>query len=189
MPSGSGGSIAGAPGVPPTTGDPAGESPPGEASTPDSLTGVVGTFGAEPLVHTVLLLGDGSSIPLGTAGGELDPASDPDGPLPELARLTGARVRVTGEADAFAAAPARGFAVIGYELLEVEGERPFTGRLVRGGAAAGAGDRLESAGAPSRIVVGMPPGAPSSGSRIWIVGTVREDTVFVQSFGVLRSGG
>ena len=160
-----------------------------EAAAPDTLSGVVGTFGAEPLVHTVLLLDDGRSIPLGTAGGDLRPDADPDGPLPELARLTGARVLVTGEADAFAAAPAPGFAVVGYELLEVEGARPFTGRLVRGGTATGAPDRLEAPGATTRFVVGMPQGTPSSGSRIWIVGSVRGDSIFLQSFGMLRAGG
>ncbi len=155
-------------------------------SGPDTLTGVVGTFGAEPLVHYVLLLDDGRSIPLGTGGGDLRPDADTDGPLPELARLTGARVRVMGEADAFAAVPARGFAVADYELLEVEGQRPMTGRLVRGEPEAGTPDRLEADGAPGRVVVGMPSGSPETGSRVWILGTVRGDSLFVQSFGVLR---
>jgi hypothetical protein len=158
------------------------------AAGPDTLTGIVGTFGAEPLVHYVLQLADGRSIPLGTAGGDLRPQPDADGPLPELARLTGARVRVTGEADAFAAAPARGFAVAAYELLEVEGERPLTGRLVRGDAEAGTPDRLETDGAADRVVVGIPSGSPVTGSRVWILGTVRGDSLFVQSFGVLRPG-
>jgi hypothetical protein len=185
---GSGGGARGSPGGPPGAGggEPGGATPPGEAGAPDTLTGVVGTFGAEPLVHTVLLLDDGRSIPLGTAGGDLRPDADPAGPLPELARLTGARVLVTGEADAFAAAPSPGFAVAGYALLEVEGERPLTGRLVRGEPGSGAGDRLEATGDPSRMVVGLPPGTPASGSRIWIVGSVRGDSIFVQSFGVLR---
>jgi len=153
---------------------------------PDTLTGVVGTFGAEPLVHYVLQVDDGRSIPLGTGEGDLRPDADADGPLSELARLTGARVRVTGEADAFAAVPARGFAVADYELLEVEGQRPMTGRLVRGDPEAGTPDRLEADGAPGRVVVGMPSGSPVTGSRVWILGTVRGDSLFVQSFGVLR---
>jgi hypothetical protein len=158
------------------------------AAGPDTLTGTVGTFGAEPLVHYVLELDDGRSIPLGTSGGDLRPDADADGPLPELARLTGARVRVTGTADAFAAAPARGFAVAAYELLEVEGERPVTGRLVRGDAERGTPDRLEVDGGLGRVVVGMPSGSPVTGSRVWILGTARGDSLLVQSFGVLRPG-
>ena len=179
-------------GADPSRTDPSGVAPaspgPAMAAGPDTLTGVVGTFGAEPLVHYVLQLDDGRSIPLGTGGGDLRPDADADGPLPELARLTGARVRVTGEADAFAAAPARGFAVAAYELLEVEGQRPVTGRLVRGEPEAGTPDRLEADGTPGRVVVGMPSGSPVTGSRVWILGTVRGDSLFVQSFGVLRPG-
>ncbi|CAN5688773.1 hypothetical protein BH23GEM11_BH23GEM11_14430 [soil metagenome] len=160
---------------------------PARASTgPDTLTGVVATRGTEPLLQFILQLADGRVVPLGDSEGTTRPEAIPDHPLAELARLAEATVRVTGEADAFPAAPARGFAVRGYELLEVEGARPFTGRLVRGARAAGTPDRLETDGAGQRVLVGMPAGTPGTGARVWVLGEVRGDSLLVQSFGVLR---
>ncbi|TVP46575.1 MAG: hypothetical protein EA350_06865 [Gemmatimonadales bacterium] len=183
-------------GVDDTVGAPAGAVPgaPGPAPRrasvgPDTLTGVVATMGAQPLVQFVLQLEDGRTIPLGNAEGTTRPEAIPDHPLAEIARLSGATVRVTGRAEAFAAAPDRGFAVEGYELLDIDGSRPVTGRLVRGDPGAGTPDRLESEGARPRVLVGMPAGTPASGSRVWVVGEVRGDSLLVESFGVLRPAG
>lgn len=143
------------------------------------------SFGAEPAVD-IVLEGEGGAV---TLGGPL---------LEELARLVAATLEVEGRADAFPAALGPGFHVARYRILAVDGERPVVGRVEGnppGGPAPGALPRLDVEEGGRVHLLGLPlapagegagAGAPRIGSRVWILGDLRGDTLAVRAYGVIR---
>lgn len=105
------------------------------------------------------------------------------GPLfAELRRLVGARVRITGRPGRNpAAAPDRAVEVTGYDILAVDGERPFVGVVVRRDA------RLWLAGQDTLELLGAPPDlAARVGAKVFITGTARGGQLVLRSYGVIR---
>lgn len=105
------------------------------------------------------------------------------GPLSgELRRLVGARVRVTGwPLTNPAAAPERAVEVAAYEILAVDGERPYVGIVVR------RDDRLWLAGVDTLELLGAPPDlAAHIGAKVFVNGTVRSGQLVLRSYGVIR---
>lgn len=100
---------------------------------------------------------------------------------PELRRLSGARVRVEGRPAVDV--PGEGIEVHRYEIVEIDGRRPFVGDL---GSADGAAWLLLPDEADPVRLVGLPADAVASGSRIWVIGERRPDAIAVASYGVLR---
>lgn len=135
-------------------------------------TGRVASIGTEGMRQVVLSLDDNSLVHL---AGAL---------LPELDRLAGARLRVQGTATT--AAPAPGVDVRRYEILEVNGQRPWVGRLTQtgDGFALMDGDSLVA-----RLDQPPPDLVRQVGARVWVTGTETGQGVRVQSFGVIRPAG
>jgi len=101
------------------------------------------------------------------------------GPLEaELRRLNGATVTVAG---GLAASPPNAFSVSRYEIVSVDGARPFVGTLFsRAGELWLAGpDTLRLASVPSAL-------QSKSGTKVWIVGRRSGNELTVQSYGILR---
>lgn len=105
------------------------------------------------------------------------------GPLAgELGRLVGARVSVTGwPARNPAAVPERAVEVAAYEILAVDGERPYVGILV------GRDNRLWLAGQDTLEVVGAPPDLSARiGAKVFVTGVIRGGQLELRSYGVIR---
>src|SRR3972149_970719 len=96
------------------------------------------------------------------------------GPLAgELGRLVGARVSVTGwPARNPAAVPERAVEGAAYEILAVDGERPYVGIL---------------AGQDTLEVVGAPPDLSARiGAKVFVTGVMRGGQLELRSYGVIR---
>jgi hypothetical protein len=93
---------------------------------------------------------------------------------PELRSLAGATVRARGPESG---AARRTIRVDSYEIVEINGERPFVGVVLTGGRLAVGPDTLTLAGAPA----GM-----ESGTRVWITGDREGGRLRVSSWGVIR---
>lgn len=109
-----------------------------------------------------------------------------NGPMAgELANLQGATVRVTGQlGPAPVPPPSKGISVRDYTILSVGGEKPHVGVLaMRNGAwwLTGA-ETLQLTGIPADF-------AMHAGDKVFVVGDVRDGTLSVRSYGVLRRGG
>jgi hypothetical protein len=139
------------------------------ADTPLSYAGqvvVTGTAGAE---LTTLAIEGGRSV------GVVGPLA------PEVRSLAGARVRVTGvPGEGF---PGEAVEVSAYEVLEVNGERPYVGVLA---GSAGALTLEQTSG--ERVALGAAPGglAQNVGALLWLTGRLESGRLQVQSFGVIR---
>lgn len=161
-------------GTPPGGGSASGESSgAGAASRSQDVTGRVAVVGAEPMTMVVVQTEEGAQVEL-------------VGPLaPDLRRLQGARVRVRGRAGTGMLPRGRAVEVTGYEVLDIEGERPHVGTLIRldGSLAlkSGAGE-LRIEGAPADL-------GQHVGARIWIVGRASGGGLRLQSYGIIRPAG
>lgn len=100
----------------------------------------------------------------------------------ELRRLVGARVRISGRAQPNpAAAPERAVDVAGYEIVAVDGERPFVGIVLR------RDDRLWLAGHDTLELVGAPPDlAARIGAKVFVNGSMQGGQLLLRSYGVIR---
>lgn len=134
-------------------------------AAPDTVTGSVRQVGNSPFVRTVVE-GDDTV----TVTGDLEP---------EIRRLSGARVQVTGTLDS-GDGPGPALEAAAYEILSVDGRRPEVGILRSDGDATylvreGEDDlrlRAVSSGLASR-----------TGAKVWVV-TGEDGTV--QRYGILR---
>lgn len=125
----------------------------GAAATVDTLEGTVRQVGSTPFARTVV---EGDSASATVAG----PLAD------EIARLTGARVRVTGS-PAEGEFPGPTLRVVSYELLSVDGEEPRVGMLRH---EPGAGYRLETGEGESLPLRSVPAELGSVvGGKVWVV--------------------
>ena len=135
------------------------------------MSGRVFVTGSEPGVSVTLLPSQGSSVRL---LGNL---------RSELARLSGATVRVRGVAAG--KRPSKTFNVESYDVLEVDGEVPSVGTVLRAqdGALRLAGrDTVELADPPEGL-------RQKGGAKVWIVGRPVGEKLAVQSYGIIREAG
>jgi hypothetical protein len=136
--------------------------------TMEQLQGKLFVTGSEPMTTVTLQRDDGGAIAL---TGELEP---------ELRRLAGATVAVHGTHVEHP--PMGGFDVHRYEVLLIDGQRPYVGILIHRGATtwlAGA-DTVELADTPEAL-------SAQPGAKVWIVGERMGDALAVQSYGILRA--
>lgn len=97
---------------------------------------------------------------------------------PELARLDGALVEVTGRMTD--TPPHGGVAVERYVVLEIAGERPFVGRLDA------AGTRMTLDDGSTLQLEGLPEAIRAGGAAlIWVTGERAGDAIQVRSAGVI----
>ncbi len=101
----------------------------------------------------------------------------------ELRRLSGASVRVRGHPERNpATAPERAVNVADYEILAVDGRRPFVGLVVR------RDNRLWLEGRDTLELVGAPPDlAARVGARVFVIGDAEAGRVLLKSYGVIRN--
>lgn len=136
--------------------------------TEASIQGVIETIGKAPMTMVVLRPAHGPPVRV-------------DGPLAdEVARLTGATVTLFGTAQP--GSPYRTVAPTHYEIVAIDGEKPFVGVLrVEGDAV-----RLE--GTPTLRLAGVPRALrDQAGARVYVLGSLRDGVVTVLSFGVIRA--
>lgn len=160
-----------APGAPtPGQAPPTRQQPPpaAPAAAVQTLTGLLAVTGAQPMTFVTLQPEDGRAVQL---LGQYES---------ELRRLAGAVVRVEGT-SATGRMPGPALTVQRYELVSVDGQRPYVGVL----EAAGGEYRL--AGAQAMRLLGVPPElAGRAGATIWVVGAREGDAVRLQSYGIIR---
>lgn len=109
------------------------------------------------------------------------------GPLePDLRALEGARVRAFGAGHDDGTGGGEGFHVSDYDVLEIDGEVPVVGTLLRVDSDfwiaepdSIGGNRLQLIGVPSAI-------GEATGGKIWVVGIRGSSEIRVQSYGVIR---
>lgn len=133
---------------------------------PEVVRGVVRQVGNLPFARTVVQGEEGAAVVVGPYE-------------PEVRRLVGATVRVTGEpVEGGGLGPA--LRVTSYEIESVDGARPAVGILRREGGEW----RLEGAGGAVLPLPAVPPGlAEAAGGRVWVL-TDAGGTVY--RYGVLR---
>lgn len=144
----------------------------GEPVGPDTVTGMIRQVGNVPFTRVIIQAGDEEGREAGSATltGEYEE---------ELARLAGARVRVVGE-RVEGGGPGPRMRVSSYEILDVDGDRPYVGIL-----------REEDGGHYLETTAGgrVPLGALSLrlrsmvGGRVWVV---LSEGGTVQRYGILR---
>ena len=142
-----------------------------QAGTPSAgsqLRGVVFLTGTEATVIVALRGDDASSVTL--VGVLRD----------ELRRLSGATVQLSGTRQG--EGPIARFDVEGYEVLEIDGEKPAVGVLHARGDQFSIGEGEASV----RLSV-VPDGfGQLLGAKVWIIGPRAADGLRVQSYGVIR---
>lgn len=134
---------------------------------PEALEGEVRRVGSHPFSQALLTLDDGeSAIVTGAYEAEIE-------------RLAGARVRVTGR-WVRGELPEPSLEASSYEIVSIEGDRPWLGRLARDDA----GFFLEaSGGATRRLSFVSETLAEQIGALVWIVVDERDG---VARYGILR---
>ncbi|HEX5438507.1 MAG TPA: hypothetical protein VFW98_15245 [Gemmatimonadaceae bacterium] len=139
------------------------------ASDSTQLTGTVVVTGTDVARYTTLRI---EGKPVVTLVGPLEP---------ELRRLGAATVRVTGE-DAGSGPAGRRLAVGEYEVLSINGERPYVGVLLV------QDDRLALATASDTLPLSAAPQAlrQHAGAKLWVTGQRTDTGVELQSYGVIR---
>jgi hypothetical protein len=98
----------------------------------------------------------------------------------ELRNLSGARVSVEGTPAPSGLGEA--INVVSYEVVEVNGQKPYVGTLVRSGndysvQQAGTSIRLE------RLPAGL---IDRTGAKVWVTGVLAAGRLQVQSYGIIR---
>lgn len=134
---------------------------------PEAVEGVVRVIGAYPFERTVVEGDDGESVQIAGAY---------DG---EVARLSGARVRVTGSPGT-GELPGPALDATSYEILSVDGDRPVVGVLASddgGHLLRGSGGREHRLSAVSEGLAGL------EGALVWVVLDERNG---VARYGLLR---
>lgn len=101
---------------------------------------------------------------------------------PELRRISGATVRVTGEPAT--GTPGDALRVRDYRLLEIDGDQPWVG-VVRDGDE-GPELAVEDGEPATLALVGLPAGALEAGAKAWVVGRREANDLRIRSYGVLR---
>jgi hypothetical protein len=135
-------------------------------------TGRVANAGTDGVTMLTLAQDDGTAVHM---AGSL---------LPELERLSGARLLITGQATN--AAPPPAVDVERYEILDINGQKPWVGLLVQdaGGYSIRDADVLNT-----RLDRPPPALLDQLGAWVWVTGTLAAEGVRVQSFGVIRPPG
>lgn len=100
---------------------------------------------------------------------------------PELRRVSGASVRVTGEP--VTGSPGDALRVRDYRILEIDGDRPWVG-IVREGDG-GPELAVEAREPESLRLIGLPAGSIDAGAKAWFVGRREGAELLVRSYGVL----
>jgi len=101
---------------------------------------------------------------------------------PELRRLAGASVVVRGSLQG--ARPAQTLMASDYDVTEIDGANPSTGLLKAENG------KLWLAGRDTVELVGIPEALRGKeGAKIWVVGRHTEDSLEVQSYGIIREPG
>ena len=140
----------------------------GTPSAGSALRGVLFLTGTEPAVIVVLRGDDGSSVTL--TGALRD----------ELRRLSGATVQVSGARHG--EGPMARFDVDGYDVLEIDGEKPVVGILHERNGQVSIGE-----GKASVRLSAVPDGLGRLlGAKVWVIGQRVADSLRVQSYGVIR---
>ena len=130
---------------------------------------------------TVRMVGPHESAQLVLSGAAPDLALI--GPLAgELGRVVGTRVSVTGRPTRNpAAVPARAVEVAEYEILAVDGERPYVGIVTMRDA------QIWLVGQDTLELVGAPPDLGGRiGAKVFVTGTVQGGQLRLRSYGVIR---
>lgn len=149
---------------------------PMETAEPDeelrTAEGVLGVGGTEPALTAVLHLDDGRSLGLTGA------------PARELMRLSGARAQVEGRRAGTPVGP--GIEVSAYQVLEIEGQRPYLGTLQQDGDGRWMLLREDRDALP---LSGLPDDRMRDGMKIWVIGDSDATGRFrVDSYGIVSVG-
>jgi len=143
--------------------------PSDSALSSGELSGKVLVTGSQPHTTVTLVPDQGQGVTL---------VGDLQG---ELARLSGAEVRVRGAQRGNP--PAGSFEVESYVVTGIDGEVPTVGILTATGDALTlvGTDTVELADVPDEL-------RDRTGAKVWIVGPVAAGKLAVQSYGILREG-
>lgn len=129
-----------------------------------AVVGRVRVAGATPLPHVILETEDGRSFEV---------RGDP---RPELLRLSGATVRVTGDVEGHV------LRASDYEILEIAGRRPIVGTLEAGDTATwirrAKGELVRLQNVPAELKA-------RSGSKVWVI---LDSEGAVKGYGILDRG-
>lgn len=159
---------------PPASAPDPGSTPAAPRASPTRAAGTPPTEPAEPGIRGRINASGTDGEPITTLQVEGRMALIVTGPLePELRSLAGAIVVARG---AESGAARRTINVDSYEIVEINGERPFVGVVL-------SGDRL-AAGADTLTLVGVPEGM-RTGRRVWITGERTGTRLRVSSWGAI----
>jgi hypothetical protein len=137
------------------------------ASSSHELSGKIFVTGSQPHTSVTLVPAEGRSR---TLVGDLQA---------ELARLSGAEVRVRGVENG--KPPAGDFMVTNYDVTGIDGEVPKLGILTD------AGGYLTLLGPDTLKLTNVPDALRSrTGAKVWVVGPAKGGKLEVQSYGILR---
>ncbi|MBW3534828.1 MAG: hypothetical protein KY453_06350 [Gemmatimonadetes bacterium] len=154
------------------TGQTAGETSPTEvADAPLTTTGTVALTGTAEAPMLTLRTSDQTWLLQGDA-------------VPELRRLDGATVRVSGRAGG-EPGRLRPLEVASYEIESVGGERPFVGHVDRSDA----GEPVLVTDDGTLRLGGAGDLADQVGARVWVVGRRSGEVLSVGSYGIIRPAG
>ncbi len=98
----------------------------------------------------------------------------------ELRALSGARVTVEGASTS--GGPGAAVDVSSYEVVEVNGQKPYVGTLVRSGAGY-ALQQVSTVLPLEQLPAGL---AEQIGAKIWVTGVLSGERLQIQSFGIIR---
>ena len=134
------------------------------SSAPETLVGEVQLTGSEPAVMVTLRTESGRAVNL---VGSL---------LPELRRLTGAEITVSGVATG-----GRDFSADSYEIRSIEGQRPLVGVVVErdGGVWLEGDETVRLVEVPARL-------RGQLGAKVWILGRRMEGGLYPQTYGIIK---
>jgi hypothetical protein len=160
--------------MPDTSAQPAMRASPGDAERGDtSSQGIVRIVGADPFAQPVIQSGSGAAMQSVGIQGAL---------RAEIEALSGVEVRVWGRAvPNRPPPPTRAIEVSRYEVVSVNGRKPYVGELAEhdGAMWLQAEREMRLASVPDGL-------ANRAGAKVWIVGSVKDDELSVEAFGVIK---